>query len=483
MFKLAYFKQLGYTPHSGQMKFHTSQARFRAMNCGRRWGKSLSLARDLEPELLLPNRTYWIVAPTYDLGEKEFKVIWQDMIVKQQLGKDPRVEKSYSKRQGNMHIKFKDRNTVLEVRSADNPELLVGEALDGALFSEAARHKQDTWEQYIRPALSDRRGWATFGTTPLGFNWYYDLWMFGKDDSLPEYESWIFPSWGNTVMYPDGADNEEIQLMKRTMGPEAFMQEIGAEFGSFVGKIYPEWDVNEHVKKVEYNPAWPNYIAFDWGYANPMAAVEFQISPRDEIHIWREHYKPFTRLSDFLQEMKNREQPDGYRINLTFGDAADPEAVQTVNVEFAPCIADPNSKTNWRDGVDLIRGFLRDRIEVGEDEYGGPIDRPVFFVDPKCTNIIREFNNYKTNESIKGKNVPEMGSKIDDHALDAFRYGMVHIYRLGAIRGLAEVMSSTPADQYNQTNLPAMAGSSALSSDNTGGYFTSDSHFTSTKEF
>src|ERR1700742_3592184 len=77
------FNKLNYQPHAGQLEFHNSPARFRLANCGRRFGKSTMAGRDLEPKLFLKDRLYWIVGPTYDLGEKEFRVVWNDLIVGQ----------------------------------------------------------------------------------------------------------------------------------------------------------------------------------------------------------------------------------------------------------------------------------------------------------------------------------------------------------------------------------------------------------------
>lgn len=437
--KNAYFATINYKPHEKQLLYHQSNARFRFANCGRRFGKSKMVASDLQPKLLLPNKRYWIVGPTYDLAEKEFRVVWQDMIVGLQLGKDKNVAKAYNKKQGNMYIHFKAHNTLLEVRSADHPENLVGDALDGVIMSEAAKHKKETWEQYIRPALADRNGFADFATTPEGYNWLYEEWMHGKDASFKGiYDSWKFPSWENSVVFPEGKASSEILLLQKTMAKDAFDQEIGAEFGSFSGKIYPEWDVNTNVHPVGFNPALPNYIAFDFGYNNPLAAVEFQITPDDHIHIWRLHYMSYVRLEEHIRMLKERDQPDGYHINMTFGDAADPEAVDYINQHFAPCLALPESKVNWRAGIDLVRSFLE--REVGEDEFGGPIYGPGLIIDPSCTEIIKEFNNYRAPSSVQGKNVSEIGLKQDDHALDALRYALVMIYHLGATQGLADVM-------------------------------------------
>src|SRR5690606_29556640 len=107
---------------------------------------------------------------------------------------------------------------------------LVGEGLDGAIMSEAAKHRADTWERFIRPALADKRGWADFPTTPEGHNWYYDLYMLGLNDQFPQYESWRFPSWDNPAIYPGGRQDEEIILLEQTTSEEWFLQEIGADF-------------------------------------------------------------------------------------------------------------------------------------------------------------------------------------------------------------------------------------------------------------
>ena len=427
--KLAYFNAIGYTPHAGQELFHKSAARFRLANCGRRFGKSKMSGTDAETRLLKPNNHQWIVGPTYDLGEKEFKVIWQDMIVKLGFGRSPFVDKAYNKRQGNMFIHFKQWDSSIYVKSAKDPDSLVGEGLDHLILSEAAKHPEGVWSKYLRSTLADKRGSADFPTTPESFNWYYEEWLHGMDAAFPEYESWKFPTWDNKIVFPLGIDDPEIVLLKNTMGTDAFTQEIEADFSSFAGKIYPEWDVSKNVKSLEFNPNWPNYISFDFGYTNPLAGIEWQVSPDDKIYIWREHYKSNQMLSTHIEQLKKREQPPGYHITMCTGDAADPEAVAVLNDTFAPTVADPRSKTNWRDGIELVRSFLE--REVDQDEYGGPIDGPALFVDIKCINTIKEFNNYRAPDDFKGRNISETALKQDDHAMDALRYGLVHVYRLG----------------------------------------------------
>lgn len=462
----AFFSAIEYTPHGGQKKFHESNARFKVPCCGRRYGKSTMAARDEEPKLFIPGRRVWIVGPTYDLGEKEFRVIWDDLIIKRGLGKDKRIKKAFNKRSGDMYIEF-PWQTRIEVRSAEYPENLVGESLDHVILSEAAKHKKETWERYLRPSLTDKRGTASFPTTPEGFNWLYNLWQMGQDPTLAEWESWRFPSWENTAVFPLGRHDPEILSIENEQTTEWFLQEIGAEFGSFVGKIYGEFDDTIHVKQHKFNPAWPNYIAFDWGFVSPLAAIEFQVDPMDNVYVWREHYQSYTRVEEHCDILKNRSQPEGYRLDLAFGDAADPEAAATVTNKLIPCYALPDAKSNWREGIDTVKRFLKLRYAGDADEYGTPLMLPMLYVDPSCRNTIREFNNYKAVDTSKG-NVPnEAGArgaaqKQDDHALDALRYGLVHLFELGVNHHLVELYS--PSDLSS-----GLIGSR--------GYFTTDTRF------
>jgi len=458
--KQKYFELVGYRPHPKQQLFHDSPSRFRVPVCGRRFGKSHMASRDAGAELFLPKRRYWIIGPTYDLAEKEFRVIWDDLIVGQKLGLDKRIRKAYSKRSGEMWIEF-PWQTRVECRSADHPENLVGEKLHGAIMSEAAKHKKDTWERFIRPALADARGWATFPTTPEGFNWLYNLWAFGQnaDPIYKDYASWQFPSWDNPYVYPGGRDDPEIKLIQATVLPAFFDQEIAALFNAFVGKIYEEFSEIHHVKNFGYNPLWPNYLCFDWGFTNPLAAIEFQVDPWGRVWVWREHYKANQMLEAHVEEIKRRENPPNYRIDLAFGDSADPGACVYVSTHLAPCVGDPRAKlgveakgsreSGWREGINLVKSYLRPR-EIGiADEHGTPYEEPWLFVSRNCPNTIREFNNYRAPSPVgrSDRNIREAAQAFDDHALDALRYGMMHVFKLGATYHLTDVYTSTDSDR------------------------------------
>lgn len=390
------------------------------------------VARDREPSLFAPKTRGWIAGPTYDLGEKEFRVLWDDLIIGMKFGDDPKVRKAYSVKQGNMYIELPNRSRV-EVRSSDHPDTLVGEGLDWLIVSEAAKHAEGIWEKYLRPALADKRGSADFPTTPEGQNWLYRLWQLGQNPKFVDYESWNFPSWLNTAAFPGGLNDPEIIAVKATTNEQYFEQEYGAKPTSFIGKILSDFDESRHVKPHRFIPAWPNYIAFDWGFTNPFAAIEFQVSPRDEIFVWREYYEPGKTLGQHVEVLKARENPEGYHLDMGFGDAADPAAALEMTINYVATAAEPDAKTNWREGIDLLSSFLKD-IETGNaiDEYGTPEKAPRFFIDPDCKQFIHEVNNYRQKAAPKTGTDPGDGAKKkDDHGIDALRYALMHLFKLG----------------------------------------------------
>jgi hypothetical protein len=115
---------------------------------------------------------------------------------------------------------------------------------------------------------------------------------------------------------------------------------------------------------------------------------------------------------------------------------------------LVPCIALPEAKENWRDGIDLMKQFLK-LIPTGVviDDIGTPgPDRPRYFVDHSCKYHIKEMNNYRAPQGRMDRNAREAGEKQEDHTIDAMRYALVHIFKLGCTHHLDTIYSSTELD-------------------------------------
>jgi hypothetical protein len=426
------FTELNFKPHSkAQWEYCESTTRFNVPCCGRRWGKTMAAAHRMTYKSFIPNSYNWIVAPKYALGEKEFRVIFKDY---EKLGLLKYCRKNYSVKQGDMRIQT-PWNSVIQVVSAEKPDSLLGEGLSHAIMSEAAQHTRNIWEQYIEPALSDLLGTCDFPSTPKGFNWYHGLFALGQDPSHTNYKSWTFPSWTNPTRYPGGINNEEIVRIRATASRSYFDQEYGAKFTSMAGAIYEEWDEQIHVKPHKFNPDWPNFCAFDYGFTNPFVCLDIQIDPgNDSAHVWREYYQRYESTFEHGQRLNQRPNPPGYRMDGAWGDPRGPDQAQTLAIIWG-WIA--SQDVSWYLGVEEIKRMLK----PAHDGF------PRLTVDPSCVNLIRQMGQLRVKEATRAQqlDLDEMKSdgniqhKVDDHAADALRYFIGPYYVMGAGTHLEDV--------------------------------------------
>jgi len=438
------YNKIGYHPHGGQRKFHNSTARFKVMDCGRRWGKSTSGPHDKVPKMLTKKPTLgWVVAPTYDLGEKEFRVFWHILIDVMQVPID-KSKTFYSIRNKDFRITTAWGSSV-EVRSAEHPESLVGEGLDWVIMAEAAKLKLSHWEKFIRPTLSDKRGDAVFVSTPEGFNWFFDMYQLGQstDPDLSDWWSYKSPTWENDIIFPGGAFDDEIVSVKKTLSPEVFDQEYGAEFTSFAGRIYSEFDEGYHiVNNYNFNPEWPNYLAFDFGFRNPFVCLNIQVNPAtDDVYIWNEYYERNITTPEHARRLKSEIK---WRVDGGYYDPAGPEEATSMmkifhetheynNLWLNKVLLQP-APNEWKSGVERVKEWLKLRPRLDEMGYETAGMVPKMFVDRSCRQTIKEFNTYRVVEQsdriTEAKDPKDEPRKKDDHAMDAIRYFIAGYYGL-----------------------------------------------------
>ncbi len=229
-------------PHQIDVLRHP--ARNKVLACGRRWGKTktgeLACVEGHGPRVggyrgAIDGGNIWWIAPSYPIAS----MIWRSL--KRSL-KDCWVSKNENERR----IVLPGDGSI-SVKSADNPDSLRGDGLDGAVLDEAAFMKHEAWAACIRPALSDRRGWAMFLTTPNGMNWFHDLWQ-----DVPHREGWARwqrPSGDNPLITP-----AEIQAARRDVGPYLFSQEYEAQFLITGGGLFKEaWFDHRHDRVGEHH--------------------------------------------------------------------------------------------------------------------------------------------------------------------------------------------------------------------------------------
>lgn len=209
--------------HEAQAEVFRDSSRFKIVCCGRQFGKT-TLGAVACVDTAARGGTVWWVAPSFPVGELGWMVI--EHLCRQIPG---------TRFEGRpiFRITLPTGGTI-QLRSADNPDSLRGATLDGVVFDEAAAAKVTAWPT-LRPTLSIRRGWAMFISTPIGQNWFFDLWNDTQNE--PGWMHWRFPSSSSPFM-----SAEEFERAKRDLSTLMFLQEYEAQFVSAGAGIFKaEW--------------------------------------------------------------------------------------------------------------------------------------------------------------------------------------------------------------------------------------------------
>ena len=208
----------GFVPRPDQRSVLCHPARFKIMNCGRRWGKTITESNWLSEGAINHGGENWWLSPIYT----QAKAVFRDKISAAKRGGADAIFSDVSISE--LRIAYKSGG-VEHFKSADNPDTLRGSGLKRVVLDEAARMRREVWEEVIRPAVSDTHGSVLFGSTPKGKNWFYELWTRGQDPLQTEFKSWKFPSSDNPLIRP-----EDLQHARESLPADVYAQEYLAEF-------------------------------------------------------------------------------------------------------------------------------------------------------------------------------------------------------------------------------------------------------------
>jgi hypothetical protein len=372
---------------------------------------------------------FWIVGPEYDDAEKEFRVLY-DTLKKLNAPFDT-PGTYYSPAGGQLSISMYDGAFQVHTKSAKNEKTLVGEALEGVIFAEAAKIKPIVWPKYIRPMLADYKGWAAFTSTPEGKNWFYDLWKKGQDPADPSYWSIRAPSWSNNILFPGGKTDPEILSLGSGMSQEKFNQEIGADFTEFVGRVYKEFDEEVNVGDFLYNPKLPLYVCADYGYTNPNVLLFVQVGVWGDVYVIGEYYQRQRTTQEMIRDVQENPRLGALAraARALYPDPEDPAASAELSDAFKWDIKG-NTGGLLSTRIELIRKALKPQPYELED--GHPEKLPKLWFDRSCSNTIADMNDYRypeTKDEASTLERPENPLKDKDHgpeALSRFFGGYFH---------------------------------------------------------
>jgi len=364
--------------------------RFRVINSGRRFGKTVLAVEEIKGKALYHNDCRVVyIAPTYQQARD---IAWQ-MLVKEL--KPITVGKPNESRLELTVNNLKGGTSIIQLRGWEAVETLRGQHFDFIVIDEVAmmRNFWVNWQEVLRPTLTDTRGEAMFISTPRGFNHFFDL--FNLQDEDKEFKSFHFTSYDNPHIPAD-----EIDKAKDQMTEDRFAQEYMADFRKTEGLVYKEFNRDKHVTKKTEENINETILGIDFGYTNPATIIPIGIDRDNHYWIKEEWYKT-KQTTDQIAEQANL-----YKASKVYPDPAEPDRIQILK----------------REGLN-VREVSKD-IVAGVDHVRELFKQNRIHIHPDCKNLIYELETYRYPEKKPEKNGEEKPVKDNDHALDALRYAL-----------------------------------------------------------
>tara|TARA_Y100000310_G_C20700503_1_gene829338 strand:- start:5786 stop:7162 length:1377 start_codon:yes stop_codon:yes gene_type:complete len=414
------FRVLEYKPWQSQRIGHESQARFKALFAGARYGKSLWAAREVLKELFLGAKEdvyrVWLVGPKYEQPSKEFRYIYRDML---RFGYSPKkkLNVDYST-PGPQYLLYEWQSSTtgkpifveISTKSEENSDGLLGEEIDLLVLSEGSRIKEVTYDTYLRARLGTRIGKVIVPTTPRGYNWLYRRFYLPSTKRQPGYWATI-----TSVLENDLFSRDEYEQAKQEIPPEIFDEQYDGKFVAYTGLIYKRFNYQEHVIEpfeLPRDPRWAHYMSVDPHPQTPCAVLWVAQDPHGTLIAYDELFVPDKTIPEVVEliAMKEKDRPE---INKRL---IDPNAkmidklrgqITSVQQQFRSeglyCL-EANNK--FESAYYLISKFLTPQPVYGNDK----LIRPQLFVFNTCEETIHEFMTC------------DWGNEKDNHMLDNYKY-------------------------------------------------------------
>jgi hypothetical protein len=402
--------------HTIQEKIWKSDKRFIDLLAGRRGGKNwiadrLAIKRIYQDlangngnkyhsfDRRLPSLHYWYVAPTYPMTKIFQKEIFTFLAENNAMAL---VQKDLTLSKNQLWL-YPD--ILIEFKSADNPERLVGTGLNGIRITETARLKPTVWNDNLRPTLADKQGWAILDTTPLGYNWYAKE---IREPALKDLE-WDCFHW-NTV------DNtkvvglaDEVAKARESMPNKYFTRNYEASLDAFFGQVYEEFDREIHVADFDYEPNQYEVVTagVDWGYAHngSITVCGFRLDGGVDVLACESHSRLLVdpEWSNIAKELQAK-----YNIDAFYCGVDQPESIQIFKNNDIYAMQADNSVAN---GIFLVSSLLHIDSK----------NQALLRINSSCDNLIKGMTTYRYKPQKDGID-SDVVEKMNDDEVDSLRY-------------------------------------------------------------
>nr|QSE37320.1 MAG: terminase large subunit [Caudoviricetes sp.] len=264
-----------YLPRDVFLPLHKRDARWAVVVAHRRCGKTVAMCADLligALECALPSPQFAYLAPFRDQAKK---VAWSYLkdLSRPLWAKPPN--------ESELHITINNghgNQSRIYVAGADNPDALRGMYFDGVVLDEVGMIRPSAWYSVLRPALSDRMGWAIFAGTPAGKNFF---WQMREEARLNPKTHLLLelPASKTNILHPD-----ELRDARAQMTEESYLTEYEISFdaaipGAYYAKALGEAYSAGRVGAFGVDKGFPVDLAADLGYTDSCSWWGWQTTP------------------------------------------------------------------------------------------------------------------------------------------------------------------------------------------------------------
>ncbi|MBL8780058.1 MAG: hypothetical protein JNL06_03855 [Alphaproteobacteria bacterium] len=386
--------------------FHLRTQRWAAIVAHRRAGKTVACINDLIDAALRlqrPEPRFAYIAPYFAQAKD---IAWS--YLRQFTTSIPGA----SRHEGELRVDLPNGGRV-RLYGADNYERMRGIYLDGVIIDEFGDIDPRAWAEVLRPALSDREGWAVFIGTPKGRNHFWETWnqAQGRADwftlKLKASETGIIPP-------------PELHDAKLSMSDDQYAQEYECSFdaavvGSYYGKLIDEAEAGGRITSVPHAPELQTFTWWDLGIDDATAIWFVQQAGR-EIRIIDYYENSGAGLEHYVQVL--RDKPYVY---------ADRGHYLPHDVEVTE-LGTGKSRYSYLVGLG-VRGTVVPRLEVEDGVNAVRRILPRCWFDKvRCARGLEALRQYRKEWDEKLKSFKQRPlHDWSSHASDAFRYGAVMI--------------------------------------------------------
>ena len=383
--------------HKAQSQIASDTHRFRVVNCGRRFGKTvLAVLEMIALASAKEKASVAYIAPTYQQARD---IAWNQLKEYAQ----PVIKQVNESRLELVIVNKFGKTSKIALRGWESVETLRGQAFDFLVLDEVSSYRNFwvNWQEVLRPTLTDRRGQCLFISTPKGFNHFYDL--FNIEGRDKDYKSFQFSTYDNPFV-----PKEEVDKARQELTEDRFAQEYIADFRKTEGLVYKEFDRGRHIWRGEYKDVakglTKNFAGVDFGFTNPCAVLTIKVDQDKKYFVEKEYYQrgnTDTQIADYTKSQM---------FNLVYPDPESASGIEELKRKGVNIREVIKNKDSIRNGINTVRElFKANRL----------------FIHESCYNLIWELETYSYPDRKPDHNEEENPIKENDHALDALRYALM----------------------------------------------------------